>query len=585
MPDSRPTGRPRFSGVSRVGSLQPVVAVAVAVMALLLASGCGDGGTAGNAFSTKNPTRSRPVEEFAFINRGDIITLDLNQMSYLQDFRISYATREGLYTYDPATLDPIPSLAASHTLSDDKRVWTFTLQSDGRWSNGDPVTAHDFVFSWRNLLESPGEYTSLLYYIKGAEAYEDSYRDGKGMSFDEVGVKAVDDRTLVVTLTDPVPFFPDLMAFPTFYPRHAKSMERFKQADAKGRVSYDPAYTRPPDVVLNGPFVLKEWTPGKQLVLERNPQYRAKDQVKSERIVMIVNNDPQSAFVQYEAGEVDWMADVAPEIGFNLKQQGRQDLKVVDAYGTAFLTFNCGPTAPELGDNVKNPLADQKVRQALAMTVDKNQIVNNITRMGEKPANWYVPAQFFKGWKSKPAPSFDVEGARKLLAEAGYPEGKGFPALSICYNSESPVRKDMAEFLRNQWRRHLGINVELRAMELKGYRNYVTNKQYTVALVAWYGDYKDPSTWTDKYHSRSLNNDSNWGPPEYDALLARAAKETDEAKRFEMLMEAESMINTQLPIVPLYYYVNFTLQRDWVRGLIPNAKNITIWNGVHVVKE
>src|SRR5688572_28109944 len=172
--------------------------------------------------------RSGKRADFRFINRGDIFTLDLNQMSYMQDFRLTYGIREGLYSPDPVTFRPTPAGAVSYDLSPDKRVWTFRLRPEARWSNGDPVTAHDYVFSWRRMLEDPGEYTYLFYYIKNAHDYQKAYVGGQAFDFETVGMKAVDDHTFRVELDDPVTYFPELLAFPPFYPRHAPSMEPFK---------------------------------------------------------------------------------------------------------------------------------------------------------------------------------------------------------------------------------------------------------------------------------------------------------------------------------------------------------------------
>src|SRR5436190_2616500 len=165
--------------------------------------------------------------DFAFINRGDIFTLDLNQMSYMQDFRLTYGIREGLYDLHPTTFRPIPAGAERYEQSEDKKTWTFHLRKASRWSNGDPVTARDYVFSWRRMLEEPGEYTYLFHYIKGAEAYEKAYGKGDPLELKTVGIEAVDDLTLKVTLTNPVPYLLELMAFPPFYPRHERSMSPF----------------------------------------------------------------------------------------------------------------------------------------------------------------------------------------------------------------------------------------------------------------------------------------------------------------------------------------------------------------------
>jgi oligopeptide transport system substrate-binding protein len=522
--------------------------------------------------------------EFRFINRGDVITLDINQMSYLQDFRVTYALREGLYTYDPTqNFKPLPALCVEDSQSPDKKTWTFKLRRDAKWTNGDPVTAQDFIFSWKLMLESPGEYTSLFYYIENAREYEVAYRESKAFDVSTVGFKAVDDYTIEVRLKNPVPFLRDLMAFPPFYPRHAGSMAKFAQKDEKGRVSYSAEYTRPENVVTNGPFKLVAWEPGVKIRMERNPGYRAAADVKLTAVEMVVNNDPQSAFVQYDQGKVDWLADVAPDIAFEVKQAGRPDIHVGNAFGTAFLTVNCAEKVPELND-ARNPLADQRVRQALAMAINRDYVVNNITRMGEKPAMSYVPPGFFDGWVSKPAPGYDLDGAKKLLADAGFAGGKGMPTLSIAYNSDSPVRKQLAEYLAFEWRDKLGVPVDLRALELKTYRNYVTTKSYTLALVAWYGDYMDPSTFTDKYRRDSQNNDSNWGPDSYEKLLDAAEREPDEKKRTDLLVQAEAMLNTELPIIPIYYYVNYTMYRDHVSGTLTNPKNLIVWKEISVTR-
>jgi oligopeptide transport system substrate-binding protein len=517
---------------------------------------------------------------FSFINRGDIITLDMNQMSYLQDFRITYGLREGLFSYDPSTpsFEPKPALAIETTTSDDKLTWTFKLR-DSKWTNGDPVTAQDFIFSWRLMLESPGEYTYLFYYVKNAEAYEKAYREGKGAEVKDLGMEAIDDKTLRVTLINPVPFLPDLLAFPPFYPRHAKSMEPFKVTN-NGKTSYEAKYTLPENVVTNGPFRFEKWEQGERLVLRKDPGYWNAANVKTDVVEMIVNNDPQSAFVQYDKGKVDWLADVSAEIAAKLKEAGRKDLRVSPSYGTAFLTFNIAESV--VGVNGKNPLSDIRVRKALAMSIDRQYNVDKITRMGERPAYTYVPQNFFKDYSTATAPSLNIEEAKKLLAEAGYEGGKGFPTLTLIYNSDNPTRKAFSEYITQSWKQSLGINVDIQQKEVKTYRTLVTSKEYTIACVSWYGDYMDMSTWTDKYLSTSLNNDTNWGPKAYDDLCAAAAKEPDEQKRQLLLGQAESMINTELPIIPLYYYVNVSLHRDNVKGIVPNAKNLLVWKDVIV---
>jgi oligopeptide transport system substrate-binding protein len=558
---------------------------------------------------------------FAFINRGDIITLDLNEMSYMQDFRLTYGIREGLFGVQGGTLRPIPAGAASYEVSDDKKVWTFHLRPEARWSNGDPCTAHDYVFSWRWMLESPGEYTYLFYYINGAKEYSEAlaayYAAPTGKtkpSFDAVGIRALDDHTFQVTLKNPVPYMLELVAFPPFYPRNEKSMEPFKRVlnQQTGQYIYEWNYTRPPRVVTNGPFVLKAWDFKVRLLLERSETYWDKANVKSPVVEMVVNENPLSQFLQYETGQVDWQSDVPGDLAADLRAKGRSDLRSAPAFGTAFLTFLCKPELPpSVAGGGKNPLADVRVRQALAMSIDRKFVVDNITRMGELPARTYVPpdgtlagyewpdvsnngkyytdADLRKRLESPdgmtgagPGLPYDIARAKQLLAEAGYPNGEGFPRLPVVYNTDSTARTKIVQVLKNQWKQNLGIDVELQGVELKTYRNLVTQKEYAIAPVAWYGDYPDASTFTDKYLSTSLQNDAAYENTEYDGLLKQAEQEPDTQKRLRMLERAEHLLNTEVPIVPIYHYVNVSLSRDQVHGCEPNGRNITIFKDVWV---
>jgi oligopeptide transport system substrate-binding protein len=560
--------------------------------------------------------------EFRFINRGDIFTLDINQMSYLQDFRLTYAIREGLYNLDPETYVPVPAGATSYDLSDDKRVWTFHLRPEAKWSNGDPVRAADYEWSWRRMLEEPGEYTYLFYYIKNSEAYERSYAKDEPIDFASVGMKAVDDLTFRVTLENPVPYLLDLVAFPPFYPRNEKSMQPFKETvpGSKNKYTFRTEYTKPPDVVTNGPFSLKVWDFHRRLILERSEQYWDRANVKSKSIEMVANDNVLSQFLLYEAGDVDWLADIPGELAAELKDKGRKDLRSSPAFGTCFLTFLCQSTLPpsttagETG--VKNPLADIRVRQALAMAIDKRFIVNTITRMGELPARTYLPPDgTLREFTWLPGPySHKKEGrigaedfrkllmaegglegdgpgvptnlarAKQLLAEAGYPEGRGMPQMPVLYITSNPTRAKIAQVLKSQWKTNLGVDVSVQGVEGKIFSQRCTKKDYAIGIAAWYGDYPDASTFTDKYKSTSLQNDCDWIRPEFDDLCAQATREPDSDKRMRLLERAENMIDSEVPIVPLYHYVNVSLSRDNVKGVKANPRQITIFKGVKVEK-
>ena len=528
------------------------------------------------------------AKTFRFINRGDIFTLDLNDMSYGQDIRVTYLMREGLYSPTGPKQTAIPADATGCDVSPDKTVYTFHLRPQAKWSNGDPVTSADYAFSWRHMLEQPGEYTYLFYYIKGAEQYKNDFADGKRPSFSSVGVETPDPLTLKVTLALPVTYFLDIVAFTPFYPRNERSMEPFLDRDDQGNIVHDPKtggvtykyiYTRPPNVVCNGPFTLTGWEFKRTLRFTRNPYYWDQAGVRLNEVDMIVNENPLSQYLQYQAGAVDWIAEVPAELASELKNKSEPGLKVAPAFGTAFLTLNC---KPKFADGSNNPMYDLRIRQALAMALDKSYITERVTRMGEKVATQYIPPGTIPGYDGLPGLSLDVTKAERLLAEAGYPDGRGFPRLTLLYTSENTVRKAYCQILKNQWKQALNVDVEIQGVEGKIFTQRVSQKDFQIATVAWFGDYPDVSTFTDKYLSTSLQNDSSYENPAYDQLLAAAAAEPDAAKRLEGLRQAEHLLNTEVPIIPLYHYVNVSLIGPRVSGLTVNPRTIIDWKHLSV---
>ncbi len=619
--------------------------------------------------------------DFAYFDRGDVFTLDLNQISYMQDFRMCYAIREGLYAPDPVTYDSVAAGALDTKFSDDKRVWTFKLRPDARWDNGDPVTAHDYVFSYRRMLEEPGEYTYLFYCFKNAEEYQKSYATGKPTDFKTVGITATDDLTLRLELVNPLSYMQELMAFPVFYPRHEPSMRPFRtlidteivnalkahapQVDVEKaseaqlvdalrafaasspkpfadkselagqlnematrgfvRYTYRADYTRPaarpgaPGVVTNGPYTLKQWDFKRRLILEKSPTYWDQSKVTVPRVEKVVNDNVLSQFLAYETKMVDWMSDVPGDLAAELREKKRPDLKTAPAFGTMFITLLRREELPASAGGGKNPLADLRVRQALAMSVDKKFIVDAITRIGELPARTYlppdgtladfryIPGPFDKsrkpdqpyspeevrkllmaqesnsgGGTDGPGLPYNITLARKLLAEAGYPDGRGFPPLPILFNSENSTRAKISQALKSQWKQALGLDISLQTVEGKIFKERVSKKDYAIATVAWYGDYADASTFTDKYLSTSLQNDSDWRNPAFDALCYAAQKEPDAAKRGQILSQAEHLIDTEVPIIPIYHYVNAYLVRPGAHGVDPNPRSLIVFKSLRV---
>jgi len=523
--------------------------------------------------------------DFRFISVRDVNTLDPNQMSYGQDIRLTYAIREGLYQYDGQTLEAKPAVATGVDISPDKRVYTFHLRPEARWSNGDPVVAGDFLFSWKRNLDTPGEYTYLHYYIKGAEEYVNKVAKGDLADFRTVGEEVLDDHTFRVTLHDPVPFMLDLMAYTPFYPLNEKSMEKFKQVDPKtGKVTYNQSFTRPPNAVTNGAFILTKWEFKRSLFLVQNPYYWDKQNVKSKSIEMVVVEDPLTQILKYDAGDVDWLSVVASEVAPELLARHRPDLKNFPGFGTEFLTLM---VEDKFKDGRKNPLADVRVRQALAMAIDKESIVKNITRMNEQPGSTFVPPDIFKplGWRSTPGIPYDPKRAKELLAEAGYASGGELPGVNFLYRSISEIGKQQAQNLAKQWKDKLNLTIPLECQESKLVRERLTKHDYAICVSDWIGDYNDPSTFTDMYLSNSDNNNAGWANPQYDQLVHDAAREVDPQKRLRLLEKAEQILNREVTIIPLYVMTNQYMFRDNVHGINLQPRTTVILKDAWVERE
>jgi oligopeptide transport system substrate-binding protein len=539
--------------------------------------------------------------DFAFINRGDNKCMDPNNMSWMQDIRLAYALWEGLYTLDPVTLKPILGTAdRANVDSTTHTIWTIHIRPDARWSNGDPVLARDYLFSWRRFLETPGEYSSLHFYIRGAKDYSDRYQDyvdarSRGQnatppSFAPVGEEMLDDRTLRITLSDPVPFFPALMAFPPFFPMHEPSMRPFATTDPITGVTtydlkftstpFDPAHPERGGLVTNGPYRLAEWLFKRRVRVVASDYYWDRANVKSKVIDEVSADNGLAAFRAYDRGEVDWLSDTDYDISAEiLKQHSRTDLHVFPAYGTYFYSLNCLPKLP--GDR-PNPLADRRVRRALSMAIDKRIVVADAGRMNQLVTTDYLPINTFEGYHSPPGLPFDPVEAKKELADAGYPNGQGFPSLTILYNNELN-HGDVAQVVRRQWLNNLNIQVNLEGVEVKIAGDRLHTQQYDIARASWFGDYNDPSTFTDIFKTDSSDNNPKWSNPKYDQLCAQAAKESNVQHRLDLISQAENVLLEDAPIIPIYYYTNNYMFRDNVKGLPLTASAMQMFKSIEVV--
>ena len=487
-------------------------------------------------------------------NSGEPQGLDPHVVTGVQEFNIIMALLEGLVTENPRTLEPMPGMAKSWTISEDGKTYIFNMREGAKWSNGDPVTAHDFVYSWKRLLSAglASEYAYQLFYLKNGE----KYYNGEITDFNEVGVHAIDDMTLKVELKNPVPFFLSLLIHHSLYPVHKATIEKFGKIDT--RVS---KWTRPGNFVGNGPFTLKKWELNKVIVVEKNPLYWNASIVKLNEIHFYPIDEVQTEERMFRSGQLH-ITEIVPNEKVEVYKEKSPELIHIDPYmGTYYYMFN----------TLKKPLDDVRVRKALAMTIDRKQIVEKITKAGQKPAYAFTPPNTM-GFTPEAAIPYDIEAAKKLLAEAGYPDGKGFPVCELLYNTDEAHRK-IAVAIQQMWKKALNIDVTLINQDWKVYIDTTRIKDYYIARAAWIGDYPDPNTFLDMWTSYSGNNHTGWANKTYDSLIAKAAETMNRDERYRLFQQAEQMLVDEVPIVSIYTYTKFFLMRPEVKGWYPNIQD------------
>lgn len=476
--------------------------------------------------------------EFVFLNGAEPETLDPALITGQPEGRIANALFEGLTRFDEKGL-PVPGVAERWDISPDRKVYTFHLRDNARWSNGTPVTADDFARSWERTLNpaTGSSYASQLFFILNAK----EYNEGKLTDFSKVGVRVIDPRTLEVTLTNPTTFFLDLCAFITLAPVPIDVVQK-----------YGDDWTKPGKMVSNGAYTLTSWRLNDHIRLTKNPFYWNRDKVALNTVDALPTANANTAFNFYDTGLADLLMDkglVPTPLLDALKK--RPDFHSAPFLGTYFLRFNC--TRP--------PFNDPRVRKAFALVVDKPLIVEKITRAGERPARSLVPPGT-GGYTPPEGPMLQLEQARQLLADAGYPGGKGFPLVRYLY-SAGQVNEAIAVEIQAMLKRELGVYIELERQEWKVYLNSMTNLDYDMCRASWIGDYNDPFTFLSIFTTDDGNNRTGWSNAEFDALIAATAREPDPQKRFELFRKAETILYSEdVPIVPLYFYEGIMLYDD-----------------------
>ena len=556
----------------RVLLIPTILLILLGVVCFLISAGPGP-----------SPTKEPPI---VFGTLDDIKTLDIGKMSWANDLRMAMALWDGLTSYDLNRPDgavlPIPAIAEKWDITPDGKTYTFHLRRDGRWSNGDPVTADDFIFAWKRVLTpaTGSDYISLFRVIEGAEAYttaiearDAAKKEGKPLPpIPEriAGVQKLDDYTLQVHLNAPCTYFLDICAMPPFFPAHARAMAPFLSDPKDPLQGYDAGWAQPPYLVTNGAFKLTDWKFKQYLLMEPNPYYWDRKNVHCDQLVIKAVSDGRAALMMYQTGALDAMSYAPAEFIDVMLQQQKQgkwaDLHYKPIFGTYYYLFNCQ----------RPPFTDKRVRKALAISIDRKAIVDMLNA-DQTPVGLIVPPNSIPGYASPPEAKTDVDLARSLLAEAGFPQGRGFKSIDLVYNNEAAHAK-IAQAIGQMWERNLGVKVNYRGLERGSFGTArQVDHDFDIARGGWYGDYTDPTTWLDLLRTNDGNNDGKFSNPQYDALMDRAAAEPDPAKRFSILRDAEGMLLQQeMPFIPLYQYSDgFIFDAHKIQGIDMNVRTLT----------
>lgn len=606
---------------------------------------------------------SLPPAQFSLRGESDPKTLDPARATGNVEGRVLYELFEGLLRMmpegepDPETgvqpLTPQPAMAASYQLSPDKRRYTFHLRDDVHWTDGSPVTSHDFAWSWQRMLH-PGtacEYTFHLYGIPYARAYNEAVveigdkveielwdrRDptqnyprgtvlygilreirkppqpsladkqanpdleldwenawvygidvasqsadgtvdwegetkpmtfaididspvaepstqrthGVLVAFDQMGgIQTPDDKTLIVTLTNPIPYFPNIVAFYPTFPVNQNCVEKHGS----------PMWTDVQNIVSNGPYRLQMRRLRDRLRLIKSENYYAAKDVAIESVDFLSLEGANTALNLYETGQLDWVTQPPDTLMDVLKT--RDDFSSAPYLSVYFYRLN-----------VKSPPLDNVlVRRAMAMAIDRNEIVEEVSKGGQIPAYTVVPPGL-AGYKSADGVKQNVVEARRLLAEAGYPGGRGFPKLTVLYNTLE-LHRSIAEVIQQQLQNNLNIAIELQNMEWGSFLDKVQHTDYQLARSGWIADYPDPNTFLDMWVSGGPQNNTNWSNREFDELIATAARVGDPKQRLEILRRAEQIWVDEMPVIPIYFYTSNHLVKPHVKGFVLTAQDL-----------
>lgn len=502
-------------------------------------------------------------ERILYIGAGsDVTTLDPHLVQSSPDSSVIKALFEGLVVPDPKTLESRPGVATHWDISGDGRVYRFYLRKDAVFSDGYPIDASTFIDSFKRVL-SPAvaaPYVNFMFFIEGAEDYYYS----ESRNFADVGIKAIDSHTLEIKLENPLPYFISALQYPVFFPVPMHVLERLGNPYERNYL-----WTKPENIVSNGAFVFEGTRPNDATVVKKNESYWDANQVQLNGIVF---KSTQSALIDermFKGGLIHKTSTVPA-----LKMESYVNARPPEfyhgpMYGTFYLHFN-----------VTHPtLSDPRVRQALSLSIDRKAITDSILKGGQIVANGIVPPDD-TGFESSVKSEFNPEKARELLRQAGYPNGEGFPSLTLLYNISND-REKICTAIQHMWKRHLGIDIKLMSQEWKVFLDNQDKLNYDISVRAWLGDYIYPTTFLELFMSNNENNGTGWKSDEYDRLMRSALMQTDVHKNLSILAKAEKMVIDEAPITPIYYFTKGFLLDTRVKGIHQNLTEEIVFKQVY----
>ncbi|ENQ3112157.1 peptide ABC transporter substrate-binding protein [Bacillus sp. GKis3/1] len=456
---------------------------------------------------------------------------------------------EGLYALDDQD-QPIPAVAKSFKRSEDGKKYTFELRKDAKWSNGDNVTAHDFMFAWKRAIipETASQYASMLFYVKNAKEIN------KGtMPLDALGVKVINDYKLEVELEQPIPYFLQLLALPIYLPQH----ESFLKEQGKNYA------LEPSNLLYNGPFILEKWKHEQEFQLKKNDTYWDEKKVKLDEINFHIVKDTMTAVNLYEAGNLD---RVPINSQFVDKYKGNKELHMSSDSGIAMLRFN----------EKNNALANKKVRQSISLALNKEDFVAHFINNGAKPASGLVPVGHVNKETGKDfrkengdLSSYDLQNAKKIWEEAKKELGVeqvNFEFLTF----EQDNAKRMAEYIKGDLEKNLhGLTIQIKQQPFKQKLQLEQTGDYDITMANWGPDYKDPISYLELFTTGNQNNKMNYSNSRFDELIKKAKTDfvLEPEKRWGALLEAEQVLLEDAAVAPLYHIGSAYVQKDYVKGI------------------